>query len=169
MKARNTIRQWLVVGLGLTVLAAAPAGQAVNRPADDRVDARVVGTQQVAADSSDAISRYLVSHPAAVRPSDDRVDARVVGTQQIAADSSDAISRYLVSHPADARSRKDRVDLPVVGTGNASIVSSAPDQGRSFWGAAELAAASTLGAFAVALGGFALIRHRRSAHAALQG
>jgi MYXO-CTERM domain-containing protein len=99
-----------------------------------------------------------LSGQAVNRPADDRVDSRVVGTQQVAADSSDLISRYLVSHPADARSRKDRVDLPVVGTGNASIVSSAPDQGRSFWGA-----------FAVALGGFALIRHRRSAHAALQG
>jgi hypothetical protein len=134
MKVRNTIRQWLVVGLGLTALAAAPAGQAVNRPADDRVNARVVGTQQVAADSSDLISRYLVSHPAALRPSDDRVDARVVGT------------------------------------GKAGIATPAPDQGRStFWGAAELAAASTLGALAVALAGFALIRHRRSTIAVLQG
>jgi hypothetical protein len=132
MKARNMIRQWLVVGLGLTALAAAPAGQAVNRPSDDRVDARIVGTPQVAADSSDVISRYLISHPAAMRPSDDRVDARVVGT------------------------------------GEAGIVTSAPDQGGTFWGAAELAAASTLGALAIALAGFALIRHRRSATAALQ-
>jgi hypothetical protein len=133
MKARNTIRRWLVVGLGLTALAAAPAGQAANRPADDRVDARVVGSPQVAADKSDMVSRYLISHPAAVRPSDDRVDLRVVGT------------------------------------GKAGIVTPTPDQGRSFWGAAELAAAGTRGALAVALAGVALLRRRRSATAALQG
>jgi hypothetical protein len=169
MKARNTIRRWLVVGLGLTALAAAPAGHAVNRPADDRVDARVVGTPQVAADSSDIVSRYLISHPAAVRPSDDRVDARVVGTPQVVADSSDIVSRYLISHPAAARPSDARGASCVVGTPRAGIATPAPDQGRSFWGAAELAAASTLGALAVALTGFALIRHRRSATAALQG
>jgi hypothetical protein len=135
MKARSKIRRWLVVGLGLAALAA-PVGQAANgavRPSDDRVDLRVVGTPQVAADSPDIVSRYLVSHPAVVRPSDDRVDFRVVGT------------------------------------GKAGIATPAPDQGRSFWGAAELAAAGTLGALAVALAGFALIRHRRSATAVLQG
>jgi hypothetical protein len=169
MKARRTIRRSLVVGLGLTALAAAPTGQAVNRPADDRVDARVVGSPQVAADKSDMVSRYLISHPAAVRPSDDRVDARVVGTPQVAADSSDMVSRYLISHPAAVRPSDDRVDLRVVGTGKAGIVTPTPDQGRSFWGAAELAAAGTLGALAVALAGVALIRRRRSATAALQG
>jgi hypothetical protein len=101
-----------------------------------------------------------------VRP-DDRGGIRGVGTHSVAADTSDVVSRYLVSHPAAVRP-DDRGGIRGVGTGTAGVVTPAPDQSGSVWGAAELAAASTLGALALALLGFALIRHRRSAAAALQ-
>jgi hypothetical protein len=138
---------------------------AAVRP-DDRAGPLGVGTQSVAADTSDVVSRYLRNHSTGIRP-DDRAGTLGVGTQQVAADTSDVVSRYLVNHPAAVRP-DDRGGIRGVGTGTAGIVTPAPDQSGSIWGAAELAAASALGALAVALAGFALIRHRRSAAAALQ-
>src|SRR5258705_13953248 len=99
MHARSTVTLGLAVGLAGVALAA-PLAQAATRP-DDRAGTLGVGAQQVA-DTSDVISRYLVSHPAALRP-DDRAGALGVGSAAVAADTSDVISRYLVSHPAALR------------------------------------------------------------------
>jgi len=185
MKARRRFKQWLALSLGLAALVASGA-QAGTRPddragplgvgtaalqsssarADDRAGPLGVGTQSVSADASDVVSRYLRNHSTGIRP-DDRAGTLGVGTQAVAADTSDVVSRYLVNHPAAVRP-DDRGGIRGVGTGTAGVVTPAPDQGGSSWGTAELAAGSTLGALALALAGFALIRHRRSAAAALQ-
>jgi hypothetical protein len=198
MKARRRFKQWLALGLALAALSTTAAQAATRpddragplgvgtaalqsstiRP-DDRAGPLGVGTAALQSSAirpddragtlgvgTDVVSRYLVSHPAAVRP-DDRAGTLGIGTQSVAADTSDVVSRYLINHPAAVRP-DDRGGIRGVGTGTAGIVTPAPDQGGSFWGAAELGAASVLGALAVALVGFALMRHRRTAAAALQ-
>jgi hypothetical protein len=185
MKARRRFKRWLVFGLALAALGST-AAQAATRPddragplgvgmaavqssavrPDDRAGPLGIGAQPVAADTSDVVSRYAANHPAAVRP-DDRAGPLGIGIQPLAADTSDIVSRYLVNHPAAVRP-DDRAGPLGIGTDSAGIVTPASDQGESFWGATELGAASALGALAVALAGFALIRHRRSVTAALQ-
>jgi hypothetical protein len=191
MNGRRRIKRWLALGLALAAFGAT-AAQAADRP-DNRAGPLGIGTQQVgtaasaqgirpdnrggllgvgtqvATDQSDAVSRYLghsqASSAQGIRP-DNRGGLFGVGTQ-VGVDQSDVVSRYL-NHPTAVRP-DDRGGIRGVGTGIVGLTTPAPAQsGGSNWSAAELAAASALGALAVALAGFTLIRHRRSAPAALQ-
>jgi hypothetical protein len=150
MSAQRRFKQWLVLGLALVTFSAT-AAQAADRP-DNRQGPR--GANAAAVTSS------------ATRP-DDRASGLGVGTQQLVTDQSDVVSRYLNNHPAAVRP-DDRAGIRGVGTGNGGLVTPALPGGGSFWDVVGLAAGSSLGALAVALAGFALIRHRRSAATALQ-
>lgn len=176
MNGRRRFKRWFVLGLALAALGSS-AAQAGTRP-DDRAGPLGVGTPGAQSSAirpddragplgvgTDVVARYLVIHQGAVRP-DDRAGTLGVGTQQVAVDESDVITRYL-GHPTAVRP-DDRGGIRGVGTGTAGVVTPAPGQGGSNWGAAALGAVSTLGALAVTLAAFALMRRRRSATAALQ-
>ena len=142
MNVRRTFATLFMLGLAVAAIAAA-AGQAADRP-DNRAGPLGVGA------------------PAAtlsvIRP-DDRAGPLGVG--------DDVVARYLNNHPAAVRP-DDRGGIRGVGTGTAGVVTPASAHDESFWGAGQLAGAAFLGAIAVGLLGFALMRHRRSAVAALQ-
>jgi hypothetical protein len=142
MNARHRFAMLLTLGLTLAAIGAA-AAQASDRP-DNRAGPLGVGTP--------------ATPVPAVRP-DDRAGPLGVG--------DDAVSRYVNNHPAAVRP-DDRGGIRGVGTGTAGIVTPASTQGESFWGAAQLAGVASLGAIALGLLGFALMRRRRSAVAALQ-
>jgi hypothetical protein len=186
----RTGRLALGLCLGLTVAAiAASAGQAAGRPddragmlgadpqqaaggvqairPDDRAGPLGIGAQPATADSSDVISRYLVNHPAAVRP-DDRAGPLGVGTQLPAADRSDVISRYLGNHPSAVRPDDRAGPLGVGLTDTGTDVTPAPAPGGSGWSTVGKAETAFLGALALALAAFLLIRHRRTAAGAPQ-
>lgn len=157
MKGKRTFKRLLVVGFAVAALGASVA-QAATRP-DDRAGTRGVGAQQ----PTDVVSRYLSrSVPTAVRP-DDRAGQLGIG------DSSDTVGRYPIRHLAPTAVRPDDRAGPLgVGTDNAGVVTPASHTSGSWWGPAEVSAAAFLGALAIALIGFALVRQKRSASAALQ-
>jgi hypothetical protein len=143
MNVRRTFATLFTLALALTAIAAA-SGQAATRP-DDRAGPLGVGAP--------------APTPSVIRP-DDRAGPLGVG--------DDVVGRYVLNHPAAVRP-DDRGGIRGVGAGTAGIVTPASAQGGSFWGATQIAGAASLGAIAVGLLGLALLRHRRSAVAALQG
>jgi hypothetical protein len=171
MMARRRFKQWLAFGLALGALSATTA-QAATRP-DDRAGTLGVGTTAVQSSvirpddraGPLGVGTAALQH-STIRP-DDRAGTLGVGSQSVAANTSDVFSGNLVNHPAAVRP-DDRGGIRGVGTGTAGIVTPAPDRSGSSWDTAALAVGSALGALAVALVGFALIRHRRSTAAALQ-
>jgi hypothetical protein len=141
MTARQKFTHWFLLALAAAAFGAS-AAQAATRP-DDR--SGPLGIGQAAAQSP-------------IRP-DDRAGTLGVG--------NDVVARYLDNHPAAVRP-DDRGGIRGVGTGATGIVTPASAPDESFWGAAQLAGAASLGAIAVGLLGLVLLRRRRSAVAALQ-
>ena len=92
MNPRYTFVRWVIVALALAALAAT-AVQAGTRP-NDRAGALGVGSQRIAPDRSDAVSRYLRSH--AARP-DDRAGS--LGVNSANSLTPDVFERYASAHP----------------------------------------------------------------------
>jgi hypothetical protein len=167
MQGRSRFHRSLVVGLVLGALAA-PVAQAAERPYDRAGGLGVATTDAaqaaVRSNDTDVVSRYLRNRQVAGDQSD--VVSRYL-THSAAADQSDVVSRYLTHSAAPVR--PDEVPRAGIrGGGPTGVVTSAADQSESFWGAGQLAAAASLGALTLGLLGFALMRRRRAAVAALQ-
>lgn len=88
MNFRNNLMRWLSVCLALAAFAAA-AAQAGTRP-NNRAGALGAGSQRLALDSSDVVSRYLRSH--ATRAGSLRADSANAPTP-------DVFERYASAHP----------------------------------------------------------------------
>ena len=95
MSSLNDFIRWLTLSFAVAAFAAA-AAQAGIRP-NDRAGTLGVGSQRIAADTSDVVSRYLRSH--ATRPND---RAGSLGTAGVVASLPDVFERYAAEHPYGA-------------------------------------------------------------------
>jgi len=95
MSSLNNFMRCLTLAV-LVAAFASVAAQAGTRP-NDRAGTLGVGSQRIAADTSDVVSRYLRSH--ATRP-DDRAGS--LGAAGLAAPLPDVFERYAAEHPYGA-------------------------------------------------------------------
>lgn len=92
MNSRNNFIRCLILVVALAAFAAT-AAQAGTGP-NDRAGTLGVGSQRIAPDISDVVSRYLRSH--ASRPKD---RAGSLGVKSVYVPSSDVFERYASAHP----------------------------------------------------------------------